>query len=84
MKSARSPAHRRPAGRGVGMGKSMLAHKVMLDWADGKLFQDRFDYACYINCREMNRGTAERSARDPPGRLLAGALRSPGARARVL
>ncbi|XP_014410068.2 NACHT, LRR and PYD domains-containing protein 12 [Camelus ferus] len=48
----------------AGMGKSMLAHKVMLDWADGKLFQDRFDYLFYINCREMNQGTTERSAQD--------------------
>ncbi|XP_004694131.1 PREDICTED: NACHT, LRR and PYD domains-containing protein 12 [Condylura cristata] len=48
----------------AGMGKSMLAHKVMLDWADGKLFQDRFDYLFYINCREMNQGAAERSAQD--------------------
>uniref|UniRef100_A0A8C3WWM3 NACHT, LRR and PYD domains-containing protein 12 n=1 Tax=Catagonus wagneri TaxID=51154 RepID=A0A8C3WWM3_9CETA len=48
----------------AGMGKSMLAHKVMLDWADGKLFQDRFDYVFYINCREMNQSTTERSARD--------------------
>ena len=57
----------------AGMGKSMLAHKVMLDWADGKLFQDRFDYVCYINCREMNLGTSERSARD----LLAGCWPGP-------
>uniref|UniRef100_A0A8C6E483 NACHT, LRR and PYD domains-containing protein 12 n=1 Tax=Moschus moschiferus TaxID=68415 RepID=A0A8C6E483_MOSMO len=57
----------------AGMGKSMLAHKVMLDWADGKLFQERFDYICYINCREMNRGTEERSARD----LLAGCWPEP-------
>ncbi|KAK2490816.1 hypothetical protein MC885_007866 [Smutsia gigantea] len=48
----------------AGMGKSMLAHKVMLDWADGKLFQDRFDYLFYINCREMNPGAAEWSAQD--------------------
>ncbi|XP_057568754.1 NACHT, LRR and PYD domains-containing protein 12 [Hippopotamus amphibius kiboko] len=48
----------------AGMGKSMLVHKVMLDWADGKLFQDRFDYVFYINCREMNRSTSERSAQD--------------------
>ncbi|XP_029780450.1 NACHT, LRR and PYD domains-containing protein 12 isoform X2 [Suricata suricatta] len=49
---------------GAGMGKSMLAHKAMLDWADGKLFQDRFDYVFYINCREMNRSAAEQSAQD--------------------
>uniref|UniRef100_A0A8D1L7J0 NACHT, LRR and PYD domains-containing protein 12 n=1 Tax=Sus scrofa TaxID=9823 RepID=A0A8D1L7J0_PIG len=48
----------------AGMGKSMLAHKVMLDWADGKLFQDRFDYVFYINCWEMNQSTVERSAQD--------------------
>ncbi|XP_049477312.1 NACHT, LRR and PYD domains-containing protein 12 isoform X3 [Panthera uncia] len=48
----------------AGMGKSMLAHKVMLDWADGKLFQGRFDYLFYINCREMNQSTSEQSARD--------------------
>nr|XP_035921336.1 NACHT, LRR and PYD domains-containing protein 12 isoform X4 [Halichoerus grypus] len=48
----------------AGMGKSMLAHKVMLDWADGRLFQDRFDYVFYINCREMNQSTTEQSAQD--------------------
>nr|XP_036881638.1 NACHT, LRR and PYD domains-containing protein 12 isoform X1 [Manis javanica] len=59
----------------AGMGKSMLAHKVMLDWADGKLFQDRFDYLFYINCREMNPGAAECSARD----LLSGCWPERGA-----
>ncbi|XP_054443233.1 NACHT, LRR and PYD domains-containing protein 12 isoform X2 [Pteronotus mesoamericanus] len=48
----------------AGMGKSMLAHKVMLDWADGRLFQDRFDYLFYINCREMNQSAPERSVQD--------------------
>lgn len=48
----------------AGMGKSMLAHKAMLAWADGKLFQDRFHYVFYIDCREMNRSPAEQSARD--------------------
>ncbi|KAM8787455.1 NACHT, LRR and PYD domains-containing protein 12 isoform 2-T2 [Rhynchonycteris naso] len=48
----------------AGMGKSMLVHKVMLDWADGRLFQDRFDYLFYINCREMNQSATERSAQD--------------------
>uniref|UniRef100_A0A2K5DM15 NLR family pyrin domain containing 12 n=1 Tax=Aotus nancymaae TaxID=37293 RepID=A0A2K5DM15_AOTNA len=48
----------------AGIGKSMLAHKVMLDWADGKLFQGRFDYLFYINCRELNQSAAERSMRD--------------------
>ncbi|XP_037675704.1 NACHT, LRR and PYD domains-containing protein 12 isoform X2 [Choloepus didactylus] len=47
----------------AGMGKSMLAHKLMLDWAEGRLFQGRFDYLFYINCREMNQST-KRSLRD--------------------
>ncbi|XP_006897443.1 PREDICTED: NACHT, LRR and PYD domains-containing protein 12 [Elephantulus edwardii] len=47
----------------AGMGKSILAHKVMLDWADGTLFQGRFDFLFYINCREMNQ-KAERSLHD--------------------
>ncbi|XP_076986955.1 NACHT, LRR and PYD domains-containing protein 12 [Tamandua tetradactyla] len=47
----------------AGMGKSMLAHKVMLDWAEGRLFQGRFDYLFYINCREMNQST-QRSLQD--------------------
>ncbi|XP_004470284.2 NACHT, LRR and PYD domains-containing protein 12 [Dasypus novemcinctus] len=47
----------------AGMGKSMLAHKVMLDWAEGRLFQGRFDYLFYINCREMNQ-RAEQSLLD--------------------
>ncbi|XP_063471561.1 NACHT, LRR and PYD domains-containing protein 12 isoform X6 [Symphalangus syndactylus] len=48
----------------AGIGKSMLAHKVMLDWADGKLFQGRFDYLFYINCREMNQSATEGSMQD--------------------
>ncbi|XP_017652277.1 NACHT, LRR and PYD domains-containing protein 12 [Nannospalax galili] len=48
----------------AGMGKSMLAHKVMLDWADGRLFQGRFDYIFYINCKELNRNHVQCSAQD--------------------
>ncbi|XP_004381793.2 NACHT, LRR and PYD domains-containing protein 12 isoform X1 [Trichechus manatus latirostris] len=47
----------------AGMGKSMLAHKMMLDWAEGRLFQGRFDFLFYINCREMNQ-KAKRSLQD--------------------
>ncbi|XP_074163323.1 NACHT, LRR and PYD domains-containing protein 12-like [Sminthopsis crassicaudata] len=38
----------------AGIGKSILAQKVMLDWADGCLYSGRFDYVFYMNCREMN------------------------------
>uniref|UniRef100_A0A8C6G5C1 NACHT, LRR and PYD domains-containing protein 12 n=1 Tax=Mus spicilegus TaxID=10103 RepID=A0A8C6G5C1_MUSSI len=48
----------------AGMGKSMLAHKVMLDWADGRLFQGRFDYVFYISCRELNRSHTQCSVQD--------------------
>ncbi|XP_040833998.1 NACHT, LRR and PYD domains-containing protein 12 isoform X1 [Ochotona curzoniae] len=64
----------------AGMGKSMLARKVMLDWADGRLFQGRFDFVCYINCRDMNQAGPEQSALD----LLASCWPEPGARVREL
>ncbi|XP_074161085.1 NACHT, LRR and PYD domains-containing protein 3-like isoform X2 [Sminthopsis crassicaudata] len=38
----------------AGIGKTTLARKVMLDWAEGNLFQDKFHYAFYISCREIN------------------------------
>uniref|UniRef100_A0A2R9A3J0 NACHT, LRR and PYD domains-containing protein 12 n=1 Tax=Pan paniscus TaxID=9597 RepID=A0A2R9A3J0_PANPA len=59
----------------AGIGKSMLAHKVMLDWADGKLFQGRFDYLFYINCREMNQSATECSMQD----LISGCWPEPSA-----
>ncbi|XP_075815285.1 NACHT, LRR and PYD domains-containing protein 12 [Microtus pennsylvanicus] len=69
----------------AGMGKSMLAHKVMLDWADGRLFQGRFDYVFYISCRELNRSHVQCSARDllsrcwpEPGAPLQDLVRAPG------
>ncbi|XP_062033648.1 NACHT, LRR and PYD domains-containing protein 12 isoform X2 [Lepus europaeus] len=64
----------------AGMGKSMLAHKVMLDWADGRLFQDRFDFLFYVNCREMNQAAPEQSAQD----LLASCWPEAGAPLREL
>ncbi|XP_028630915.1 NACHT, LRR and PYD domains-containing protein 12 isoform X3 [Grammomys surdaster] len=48
----------------AGMGKSMLAHKVMLDWADGRLFQGRFDFVFYISCKELNRSHTQCSVQD--------------------
>ncbi|XP_027715837.1 NACHT, LRR and PYD domains-containing protein 12-like isoform X2 [Vombatus ursinus] len=47
----------------AGIGKSILAQKVMLDWADGRLYSGRFDYLFYVNCREMNQ-VRERSLED--------------------
>uniref|UniRef100_A0A8C3HGU1 NACHT domain-containing protein n=1 Tax=Chrysemys picta bellii TaxID=8478 RepID=A0A8C3HGU1_CHRPI len=48
----------------AGIGKTMTARKIMLDWAAGKLYQKKFDYVFYINCREINRVTAEQSVAD--------------------
>ncbi|XP_075398256.1 NACHT, LRR and PYD domains-containing protein 3 [Tenrec ecaudatus] len=38
----------------AGIGKTILARKIMLDWASGKLYKDRFDYLFYIYCREVS------------------------------
>ncbi|XP_076994003.1 NACHT, LRR and PYD domains-containing protein 3 [Tamandua tetradactyla] len=38
----------------AGIGKTILARKIMLDWASGKIFKDRFNYLFYIHCREVN------------------------------
>uniref|UniRef100_F7GHL5 NACHT, LRR and PYD domains-containing protein 3 n=1 Tax=Monodelphis domestica TaxID=13616 RepID=F7GHL5_MONDO len=38
----------------AGIGKTTLARKVILDWAEGNLYQDKFDYVFYLHCREMN------------------------------
>ncbi|XP_053881948.1 NACHT, LRR and PYD domains-containing protein 3-like [Malaclemys terrapin pileata] len=48
----------------AGIGKTMTARKIMLDWAAGKLYQKKFDYVFYINCREINRVNAEQSVAD--------------------
>ncbi|KAJ1111729.1 hypothetical protein NDU88_000004 [Pleurodeles waltl] len=38
----------------------MTARKIMLDWASGNLFQDRFEFVFYIHCREYSQLSAER------------------------
>ncbi|EPQ01414.1 NACHT, LRR and PYD domains-containing protein 3 [Myotis brandtii] len=40
----------------AGIGKTILARKIMLDWASEKLYQGRFDYLFYIHCREVSLG----------------------------
>uniref|UniRef100_A0A8B9Z6S3 NACHT, LRR and PYD domains-containing protein 3 n=1 Tax=Buteo japonicus TaxID=224669 RepID=A0A8B9Z6S3_9AVES len=37
----------------AGVGKTMTARKIMLDWASNKMFVE-FDYVFYIHCREGN------------------------------
>ncbi|XP_068112322.1 NACHT, LRR and PYD domains-containing protein 3-like isoform X2 [Hyperolius riggenbachi] len=38
----------------AGVGKTMTSQKVMLDWASGNLYQDKFSVVFYISCRELN------------------------------
>uniref|UniRef100_A0A8C6VHX0 NACHT domain-containing protein n=1 Tax=Naja naja TaxID=35670 RepID=A0A8C6VHX0_NAJNA len=38
----------------AGIGKTIMAKKIMFDWASQLLYQNKFDYAFYISCREMN------------------------------
>ncbi|XP_028932123.1 NACHT, LRR and PYD domains-containing protein 12-like isoform X2 [Ornithorhynchus anatinus] len=47
----------------AGIGKTMLARKIMLDWAKGNFFEDIFQFVFYLNCREMNQ-LSERSLSD--------------------
>ncbi|XP_044869685.1 NACHT, LRR and PYD domains-containing protein 3-like [Mauremys mutica] len=48
----------------AGIGKTMTARKIMLDWAAGKLYQKKFDYVFYINCRKINLVTAKKNVAD--------------------
>ncbi|XP_053316621.1 NACHT, LRR and PYD domains-containing protein 3-like isoform X2 [Spea bombifrons] len=48
----------------AGIGKTMTAQKIMLDWASGKLYEDRFNYVFYLSCREINRMIGETSIAD--------------------
>uniref|UniRef100_A0A8C3SA98 NACHT domain-containing protein n=1 Tax=Chelydra serpentina TaxID=8475 RepID=A0A8C3SA98_CHESE len=48
----------------AGIGKTLTARKIMLDWACEELYQSRFDYVFYINCRKINLGSEQRSVED--------------------
>uniref|UniRef100_A0A8C3SL65 NACHT domain-containing protein n=1 Tax=Chelydra serpentina TaxID=8475 RepID=A0A8C3SL65_CHESE len=41
----------------AGIGKTMTAKKIMLDWASGEVYENIFAYIFYINCREINYGS---------------------------
>ncbi|CAI9617567.1 unnamed protein product, partial [Staurois parvus] len=38
----------------AGIGKTMTSMKIMLEWASGNLYQDKFDFLFYLSCREIN------------------------------
>ncbi|XP_062381802.1 NACHT, LRR and PYD domains-containing protein 1 homolog isoform X1 [Sardina pilchardus] len=46
-----------------GHGKSFMAQKIMLDWASGSLFQDRFELILHMRCKELNQVSRERNDR---------------------
>uniref|UniRef100_A0A8C3SJZ4 NACHT domain-containing protein n=1 Tax=Chelydra serpentina TaxID=8475 RepID=A0A8C3SJZ4_CHESE len=48
----------------AGIGKTMTAKKIMCDWAAGEIYNEKFDYVFYINCREMNYLTKQGSVAD--------------------
>nr|XP_056704681.1 NACHT, LRR and PYD domains-containing protein 3-like [Euleptes europaea] len=60
----------------AGVGKTTATWKIMLDWASGKLWQERFDYVFYIPCGAMDHDGEPVSMVDllltlcPPGTLL--------------
>ncbi|XP_078504491.1 NACHT, LRR and PYD domains-containing protein 3-like [Lissotriton helveticus] len=48
----------------AGIGKTMTAQKIMLDWTLGKLYRELFDYVFYLSCREINRVRSDNSVFD--------------------
>ncbi|XP_053882523.1 NACHT, LRR and PYD domains-containing protein 3-like isoform X1 [Malaclemys terrapin pileata] len=48
----------------AGIGKTLTARKIILDWANEELYQSRFDYVFYINCREINLVSEQGSVED--------------------
>ncbi|XP_073453515.1 NACHT, LRR and PYD domains-containing protein 3-like isoform X1 [Aquarana catesbeiana] len=38
----------------AGIGKTMTSRKIMLDWASGDLYQDKFEFVFHLSCRELN------------------------------
>ncbi|XP_078504504.1 NACHT, LRR and PYD domains-containing protein 3-like [Lissotriton helveticus] len=64
----------------AGIGKTMTAQKIMLDWALGELYQGLFDYVFYLSCREINQVRSHKSVFDliaagcPDRRIPASAL----------
>ncbi|XP_069713056.1 NACHT, LRR and PYD domains-containing protein 6 [Phaenicophaeus curvirostris] len=55
----------------AGVGKTMTARKIMLDWASDEVFTE-FDYVFYIHCREGNLLTGQASVADLIARCYPG------------
>ncbi|KAM8924051.1 NACHT, LRR and PYD domains-containing protein 3-like [Pelodytes ibericus] len=48
----------------AGIGKTMTAQKIMLDWASGKLYQNTFNFVFYLSCRQFNELSSKMSIAD--------------------
>ncbi|XP_004599281.2 NACHT, LRR and PYD domains-containing protein 6-like isoform X2 [Ochotona princeps] len=48
----------------AGIGKTMAAKKILLDWAAGKLYQGQVDFAFFVPCRELLANPGARSLAD--------------------
>ncbi|XP_040826770.1 NACHT, LRR and PYD domains-containing protein 6 [Ochotona curzoniae] len=48
----------------AGIGKTMAAKKILLDWAAGKLYQGQVDFAFFMPCRELLANPGARSLAD--------------------
>ncbi|KAG1926319.1 NACHT, LRR and PYD domains-containing protein 1 homolog [Pimephales promelas] len=44
-----------------GNGKSFTVQKIMMDWASGDLYKERFDIVFHLKCKEINRIPGEKS-----------------------
>ncbi|XP_039535088.1 NACHT, LRR and PYD domains-containing protein 1 homolog isoform X2 [Pimephales promelas] len=44
-----------------GYGKSFTVQKIMMDWASGDLYKERFDIVFHLKCKEINRIPGEKS-----------------------
>ncbi|XP_077349849.1 NACHT, LRR and PYD domains-containing protein 6-like [Lithobates pipiens] len=75
----------------AGIGKTMTSKKIMLDWASGDLYRDKFDFVFYLSCREISTipgkislvGLLSRTCRLSSDDLVL-ILRDPGSRRKLL
>ncbi|XDV27910.1 hypothetical protein PO909_031355 [Leuciscus waleckii] len=44
-----------------GNGKSFTVQKIMMDWASGDLYKERFDIVFHLKCKEINRISGKKS-----------------------
>ncbi|XP_073485493.1 NACHT, LRR and PYD domains-containing protein 12-like isoform X2 [Aquarana catesbeiana] len=76
----------------AGIGKTMTSKKIMLDWASGYLYQDKFDFLFYLSCTEINAiignislvGLLSRACRQWSSDDLVSILQDPGSERKLL